>query len=86
MKIRDNYQAITTRSHPSTNHKGARISATATAGRIIRSRGYDDTEYNQHKEVAVALCQKFDWKYDYLVGGMNNKGDYVWLQINLTKD
>lgn len=81
MKIHDCYQPIITKSIGPSNTKGSRISASAAAGRIIRTRSYEGTEYEQHKEVALELCNKFGWNFSALVGSQTKDGNFVWLQI-----
>lgn len=83
MSYVEGLQVITTKSIGATARLGARIKARAEAGSITLSREHDDTEYNQHKRVATALCEKFDWKYNHLVGGQTHTGEYVWLMLTL---
>lgn len=61
-------QAIVTKYHGPTNYKGARISATALAGRVVVS--YDYGASDPHDVAALALCAKMGWHGDLVSGGM----------------
>lgn len=69
-------QAIITKYHAPTNHRGARVSAKAFAGRV--SVPWDDgldVEQN-HDRAALALGAKFGWKGVLVHGGLpGNSGN-----------
>jgi hypothetical protein len=67
------YQAIVTKFHGPTNHKGSRVSATAEAGRIILSWDHALNGSDNHAAAARALADSMGWTveagYPALVGG-----------------
>lgn len=79
-------QAIETKYLGPTNHRGARIKATAQAGSVMLS--WDDSKDvdENHLDAAQALAKKFGWyhhKPGKWVGGGNAKGTgnvYVWVE------
>lgn len=77
-----NLQIITTKSIGCSNVKPARIKARAAAGSVTVCRGYDASEYEQHKAVAELLCAKFDWQYEQLIGGQDFNGDFQWVMLS----
>jgi hypothetical protein len=66
-------QAIVTRYHGPTNHKGARVSARAEAGRVVLPWDYALNTDDNHKAAAQALADRMGWTvdagYPALVGG-----------------
>lgn len=54
-------QAIVTKYHGPTNHKGSRISARADAGRVIVSYDHALNISDNHKAAAQALADKLGW-------------------------
>lgn len=75
-------QAIVTKYHGPTEHRGPRISATSGSG---HQRVYVDIPDNlvawgegAHRLAAVALCKKLDWPAAQLVGGGLRNG-YVFV-------
>jgi hypothetical protein len=55
-------QAITTKFHGPTDHKGARISAQCEAGRVTVSYDYGRGQDGAHDEAARALIAKLGWQ------------------------
>lgn len=77
-------QAIVTRYHGPTNHKGSRISARADAGRIMVPYDYALNVEDNHKAAAQALVERFGWTVDKgyppLAGGaLPNHGGYCFV-------
>lgn len=54
-------QAIVTRYHGPTDHKGARISARANAARIFRQWDYELSVEENHAEAALDLAERRGW-------------------------
>jgi hypothetical protein len=78
------YQAIVTKYHGPTNHRGARMSATAEAGRLTVSYDHVLNGSDNHRAVAQALADKMGWTveagYPPLVGGaLPNDGRYCFV-------
>lgn len=76
--IRRSRQAIRTRFVGPTNHRGARVIATADAGRITH-----DWEYclgvGNHAEAARKLCDWLNWHGRLVPGGFGS--DYVFVFV-----
>lgn len=73
-------QAILTRYHGPTNHRGTRISATAQAGRISVSYDYALNSGDNHAAAAKHLAEQFGWN-DFdgeWIGGQLPNQDYAW--------
>ena len=71
-------KAITTRYLGCTDTKGSRFVATTEGGnRITISYDYSLNAEENHKRVALALCDKMKWSKD-IIGGGTDKG-YVWV-------
>jgi hypothetical protein len=66
-------QAIVTKYHGPTNHKGSRISARADAGRIMMSYDHALGISENHAAAAQALAERLGWTvakgYPALAGG-----------------
>ena len=86
------FQAITTKYLAPTNHRGARIKATAAAGSITVSWDYSTNSVYNHYEAAKALANKFDWlgtkqvycgydKYELVGGGLPKADGCAWVLI-----
>lgn len=58
------FQAIVTKYHGPTNHKGSRISARAEAGRVVVSYDHALNISDNHKAAAQALVERFGWTVD----------------------
>lgn len=71
-------QAITTRYHGATDTKGARVSATAAAGRIYLPWDHALDIVQNHYAAAIALRDRFEWASALVGGGLSNC-DYVWV-------
>jgi hypothetical protein len=71
-------QAIETKYHGPASVKGARISASAAAGRIIRDWNYALNPEENHKACAYAFARKFNWDGDWY-GGVIKSGSYVFV-------
>ena len=71
-------QAIETRYLGPTNHRGARIKATAQAGSLTVPYDYALNTDENHTAAAKAFAEKLGWvgpEYGELHGGGNAKGD-----------
>jgi hypothetical protein len=66
-------QAITTKFHGPTDHKGARITARCDAGRITIPYEYGASQDGAHDAAAQALIAKLDW----------NKHGRAWIRGHL---
>jgi hypothetical protein len=66
-------QAIVTKYHGPTNHKGSRVSAKADAGRIVIAWDYALNPDENHAAAARALADRLGWGeaigYPVLAGG-----------------
>jgi len=73
-------QAIVTKYIPPTNHRPARIKATAMAGSVTIS--YDYANYHEwpFRKAAQALCDKFGWDWE-MTGGSLPDGSIVWVKL-----
>lgn len=73
-------QAITTKFLGPTNHRGARIKATAAAGTITIDWDYSINSDRNHDAAAKALAAKLDWAGAWFAGGLptNDGNVYVW--------
>jgi hypothetical protein len=77
-------QAITTRYHGPTNHRCAKVSATAYAGKITLS--WDNAAGNggtpdNHRAAMLAFCERFQWEgQNYHPGGLPD-GSTVWVHV-----
>jgi hypothetical protein len=69
-------QAIVTKFHGPTNHRGARVKATADAGSVTVSWDYALGIAENHLAAAVALANKHGWPTN-LVGGSLPGSGYV---------
>jgi hypothetical protein len=56
-------QAIVTKYHGPTDHKGARISATAEAGRVVVAYDYSKNGEENHYFAALALIERLGWSH-----------------------
>lgn len=62
-------QSIQTRFLPATNHRPARIKATAYAGSVIVSYDHAHDTAENHARAARALAEKFNWTGGEWIGG-----------------
>ena len=79
------YQAIHTKYHGPTNTKGARISATARAGKITVEWDHSLSERGNHREAARALAGTLGWvapHYGPLAGGCLPDGSYAFVLLD----
>lgn len=67
------FQAITTKYYGPTNHRGARIKASAQAGAVWVSWDYALNPADNHKAAALALAEKWGWGSDWS-GGATTDG------------
>lgn len=67
------FQAIETKYHGPSNIKGARVSATAAAGRIILSWNHALNFEDNHEAAAKAFADKFEWSGRWF-GGATKSG------------
>lgn len=67
-------QAIVTTFHGPTNTKGARISATADAGRLVVPWDYAKSIEDNHRRAAEALCRKLQWDGVLAGGSLPGRG------------
>ncbi len=54
-------QAIITKFLPVTNHRGARIKASAVSGTITIPYAYEFNSEDAHRLAAIELAKKFNW-------------------------
>jgi hypothetical protein len=74
-------QAITTRYHGPTNHRGSRITAFANAGRITVSYDPARNPDENHRAAMMAFCERFKWEgQSYHPGGLPD-GSTVWVHV-----
>lgn len=71
-------QAIMTKCLGPTNYRGARISASASGGRIIVSWDYAENSTRNFMAAAKALAEKMNWRGQWF-GGVLPSGDYVFV-------
>ncbi len=62
-------QAITTKYIGPTNYRGSRVKATASAGSVTLEWDDELNTSANHASVAQALCNKFGWTGEYVMGG-----------------
>ena len=62
-------QAITTRYLGPTNHRGSRILATCSAGRLTHDWNHALNTEDNHREAAQALIAKLGWTRDHFRRG-----------------
>lgn len=63
-------QAIVTKYHGPTNHRGARVTARAQAGRVTIPWSHELDIDENHRKAATVLAFKFGWSdHSDLVGG-----------------
>lgn len=74
-------QAIVTRYHPPTSHRGSRISAQCAALKVWHEYDCGMNPDNNHREAAIKLCQRLGWTGTYYSGQVPN-GDMVWVYSN----
>lgn len=73
-------QAITTKYHPATNTRGARISASTESGiRVSIPYPHDATSDDKHWRAVEALCRKLGWSGTLCEGAI--KGGYVYVFV-----
>jgi hypothetical protein len=78
-------QAIVTRWHSPTNTKGARMSASAGAGRVSIPYAHGLNLADNHAAAASALVTKLQWLSNgerMIGGGCLPSGDYAWVIID----
>ena len=72
-------QAIVTKFLAPTNHKGARIKATAAAGTVTINFDYEAGDFGSHLLAANALLKKLNWEQNGITiagSGMLPDGNY----------
>jgi hypothetical protein len=67
-------QAIVTKFHGPTNHRGARVKATADAGSITLPWDHALGVEGNHRAAAEALAKKYGWPLDMFGGGLPGSG------------
>lgn len=78
--VRSTYrQAITTRYFGPTNHRGARIRATAQAGSVTIPYDHELNPEGAHAKAALALADKWGWGGQW-VGGATATG-YAFVDV-----
>lgn len=75
-------QAIATKYHGPTNTRGARISATAHAGRIFVPYDHALNSEENHAQAALAFAQKWGWDGPWHGGGAEN--GYVFVRVHVS--
>lgn len=73
-------QAIVTRFLGPTNHRGARVKATADAGTVTVSWDYALGISENHERAAFALADKLGWTGNWVGGGLPGKG-YAFVSV-----
>lgn len=68
------YQAIQTKFLGPTNHRGARVKATADAGSITIEWDHRLGIAENHRAAAVALADRFNWGGEWIGGGLPGSG------------
>ena len=71
-------QAIVTKFHGPTNHRGARVKATADAGSVTVEWNHALCIEANHRAAALALASRYGWPLDMIGGGLPGKG-YVFV-------
>lgn len=73
-------QAIVTKYHGPTDHRGSRVTARAQAGRVTVHWDHALDSQANHDAAALALCRKFDWRGTLAEGALpDGTGNaYVW--------
>lgn len=74
-------QAITTKYHGVVGKLGARISATARAGRVYIAYDYAASAEANHRSAARKLADKYKWKGEWH-GGCVTDSHYVFVAKN----
>jgi hypothetical protein len=72
MKITNTHRvAIITKYIPMTEHKSARVKASAGSGRDITVSWHDNAQgvFGAHAAAAIALCQKMGWTSNDMTAG-----------------
>jgi len=72
-------QAIITKFISPTNHRGARIKATASAGSVTVPYDHAQDHDEPFRIAARAFCDKFNWEFDHVSGGLPD-GSLVWVK------
>tara|TARA_R110000868_G_scaffold120105_1_gene318906 strand:- start:1006 stop:1251 length:246 start_codon:yes stop_codon:yes gene_type:complete len=73
-------QAIITKYISPTNHRGARIKATASAGSVTVPYDHAQDHDEPFRIAARALCAKFGWEFEHHNGGLPD-GSIVWVKL-----
>tara|TARA_R110000868_G_scaffold102859_1_gene283426 strand:+ start:721 stop:1140 length:420 start_codon:yes stop_codon:yes gene_type:complete len=73
-------QAIITKYISPTNHRGARIKATAKAGSVTVPYDHAQDHDEPFRAAARALCAKFGWEFDHVSGGLPDES-LVWVKL-----
>lgn len=76
------FQAIVTKFHGPTDHHGARIRASADAGRIWHNYNPARSVDINHLEAAEALCLKLGWDGDWHGGALPGDTGYAHVRDN----
>lgn len=75
-------KAIFTKYHGPTNTKGSRISASDSDGnRVTISYPYELSGEAVHRQAAVALCSKMNWKGELIGGSLKNGYVFVFAEV-----
>lgn len=67
-------QAITTKYFGPTNTRGSKIKATAAGGSVTISYDHSLSMEENYKAAAIALCAKFKWEGNLIIGDLPNGG------------
>lgn len=73
-------QAIQTKYLCPTDHRGARVKATADAGSVTVAWDYAKDPKENHIAACIVLVEKLGWKGDWYGGGTSN--GYVFVDCN----
>ena len=78
-------QAITTKYHGPTDHRGSRVIARAEAGSIVWSWDHALDIQENHTKAAEALARKFGWAGVWCGGGTRDGYTYVLVPDDIAK-
>lgn len=74
-------QAIKAKYLGPTNHRGARIKATCTAGSVTISRNYELDVSRDYQIAVAALLKRFGWGGEWIGAPLDRTGDeYVYVR------
>lgn len=75
-------QAIVTKYLGPTNHRGARVKASAEAGSLVVSWNHDLSEPENHRQAAEELASKYGWATSMVGGGLPDGRGYAFVMVD----